>query len=162
MQDTSCLVLSIPAHAFFSRRFSRVRSATTSFKAGPHDEGPSPRRTSPRGPCRPPTGACRPPGTPSTSRNTSKAAIPSWRQSSEMFSSPRCPSSTMRIFSMMQINGDCVRLSIGSLRCGVFLVTTASALTYRPSLCSVALYIARQATIVVFFSSAPLDARCHM
>src|SRR5262249_37294271 len=72
MQDTSCLVLPIPAHAFFSRRFSRVRSATTSFKAGPHDEGPSPRRTSPRGPCRPPTGACRPPGTPSTSRNTSK------------------------------------------------------------------------------------------
>src|ERR1700691_3957501 len=38
----------------------------------PHDEDPSPRRTSRRGPCRPPTGACRPPGIPSTSRNTSR------------------------------------------------------------------------------------------
>src|ERR1700689_301864 len=38
----------------------------------PHDEDPSPRRTSRRGPCRPPTGACRPQGTPWTSRNTSR------------------------------------------------------------------------------------------
>src|SRR3954470_14251828 len=38
----------------------------------PHDEGPSPRRTSRRAPCRQPTDACQPQGTPWTNRNTSR------------------------------------------------------------------------------------------
>src|SRR5271169_3505801 len=65
-----------PLILFLSRRFSRVRSATTSFNALA-----SRRRslTSPDVAARAvhrPTGACRPPGTPWTSRNTSRRRCP--------------------------------------------------------------------------------------
>jgi len=71
MQNISCLVLPIPAHAFFKQAILQVRSATTSFKAVA-----SRRRsfTSPdvaARPCRPPTGACRLEEL-LTSRNTSR------------------------------------------------------------------------------------------
>jgi hypothetical protein len=72
MQHVACAVAPIPAHAFLSRRFSRVRSATTSFKAVA-----SRRRsfTSPDVAARavsPANRRCRPQGIPSSSRNTSR------------------------------------------------------------------------------------------
>jgi len=65
-----------PLMVFLSRRFSRVRPATTSFKAAASRRRSFTSPTSRRGRCRPPAGACRPPGTPSTSRNTSRRQCP--------------------------------------------------------------------------------------
>src|SRR6516162_9140335 len=76
MQDISCLVLPIPAHAFFKQAVLQGEIGHDLLQGRPHDEGPSPRRTSRRGPCRPPTGACQPRGTPWTSRNTSRRRCP--------------------------------------------------------------------------------------
>ncbi len=72
MQHVACAVAPIPAHGFLSRRFSRVRSATTSFKAVA-----SRRRsfTSPDVAARavsPANRRCRPQGIPSSNRNTSR------------------------------------------------------------------------------------------
>jgi hypothetical protein len=53
-----------PLMLFLSRRFSRVRSATTSFKAVASRRRCVTSSELPRGPCPPPTGACRPQETP--------------------------------------------------------------------------------------------------
>src|SRR5271163_3476618 len=80
---------------FLSRRFSRVRSATTSFKA---DVSRRRSFTSPEVAARAVSPANR---RLPASRNSLdqpqyiEAAMPSRRQSSEMFSSPRSPSSTL-------------------------------------------------------------------
>src|SRR5215471_21683994 len=85
MQDISCLVFPIPAHAFFKQAVLQGEIGHHLLQGGGfHDEGPSPHRTSRRGRCRPPAGACRPPGTPSTSRNTSR------RQCLPGGTAPRC------------------------------------------------------------------------
>src|SRR6204780_2175348 len=73
MQDTSCLVLPIPAHTFFKQTVLQGQIGHHLLQCGGlTTKILHPRRTSRRGPCRPPTGACRPPGIPSTSRNTSR------------------------------------------------------------------------------------------
>ena len=77
MQDISCLVLPIPAHAFFKQAVLQGEIGHDLLQSRmAHGEGLSLRRGVRRGPYRPPIGVYRPPASPWTSRNTSRRRCP--------------------------------------------------------------------------------------